>query len=58
MKRYSAGRVIVEDDGTWYDFYYDTQFESREEAEVWGIEHECTHTYDAVTREYKKIEEE
>lgn len=52
MKRYSAG--IIDKDGN-KDFYYDTTFSSEEEAEEWGINHDCTHIFDAVIGRYKKI---
>lgn len=51
--RYSAGRI--EDDGT-EDFYYDTGFDSWDEACDWGINHECTHIYDREKNEYVPIE--
>lgn len=52
MLRFSAGRI--EEDGT-QDFYWDTQFETREEAEEWGINHDCTHIYDTVTGTFESI---
>lgn len=51
--RYSAGRI--EDDGT-EDFYYDTGFDSWDEACDWGINHKCTHIYDREKNEYVPIE--
>lgn len=50
--RYSAGRI--EDDGT-EDFYYDTGFNSYEEACDWGINHNCTHIYDREKDEFTPI---
>ena len=51
--RYSAGRI--EDDGT-EDFYYDTGFDSYDEACDWGTNHDCTHIYDRETDEFVPIE--
>lgn len=50
--RYSAGRI--EEDGT-EDFYYDTGFDSWDEAVCWGDGHDCTHIYDRQTGEYLPI---
>lgn len=50
--RYSAGRI--EDDGT-EDFYYDTGFDSYDEACDWGINHDCTHIYDRERDEFTPI---
>lgn len=50
--RYSAGRI--EDDGT-EDFYYDTGFDSYDEACDWGINHDCTHIYDREKDEFTPI---
>lgn len=50
--RYSAGRI--EDDGT-EDFYYDTGFNSYDEACDWGINHGCTHIYDREKDEFTPI---
>lgn len=50
--RYSAGRI--EDDGT-EDFYYDTGFDSYDEACDWGINHDCTHIYDRERDEFAPI---
>lgn len=50
--RYSAGRI--ESDGT-EDFYYDTGFNSYDEACDWGINHECTHIYDREKDEFIPI---
>lgn len=52
MKRYSAG-TITEDGGE--DFYWDTQFETKEEAEEWGRNHGCTYTYDTATGTFEEI---
>ena len=52
MKRYSVG--IITDDGT-EDFYWDTQFESKEEAIEWAINHECTHIYDIMSNTFEQI---
>ena len=51
--RYSAGRI--EDDGS-EDFYYDTGFDSWDEACDWGINHECTHIYDREQDAFLPIE--
>lgn len=50
--RYSAGRI--EDDGT-ENFYYDTGFDSYDEACDWGINHDCTHIYDREKDEFIPI---
>ena len=50
--RYSVG--CIEEDGT-EDFYYDTGFDSYDEACDWGINHECTHIYDREKDEFTPI---
>jgi len=50
--RYSAGRI--EEDGT-EDFYYDTGFDSYDEAFDWGTNHDCTHIYDREKDEFIPI---
>lgn len=54
IKRYCAGIMLEDFD----DFYWDTQFESYEECELWGMEHDCTHIYDDIEDKFYKIERE
>ncbi len=37
------------------DFFYDTRFETEEEAIEYGVQHDCTHIYNSVTDSFIKI---
>lgn len=50
-KNFCAGILTDEEE----NFYFDTRFNSFEEAYMWAIEHNCTHIYDAKKDEFAKI---